>query len=135
MLCWTARINLLESAETARQVALTVGSMLRTAHQHVGRRVRRTIAYCDSVSTLRGLVRRSQTAALGLRLWQPVCLVPSSIVAASAENRLAGICPQLIAVPHDRAVVDGHLEMLKPETRRAYTEICRGECGRVPVGI
>lgn len=42
------------------------------------------------------------------------------------EEHLAGICRQLIAVPHDRGVADGDLvtlDVLKPETRRAYKEI------------
>lgn len=47
-------------------------------------------------------------------------------MAASAENHLAGVCRQLIAVPHDRGVADGDLvtlDVLKPETRRAHNEI------------
>lgn len=42
------------------------------------------------------------------------------------EEHLAGICRQLIAVPHDRGVADGDLvtlDVLKPDTRRAYKEI------------
>lgn len=42
------------------------------------------------------------------------------------EEHLSGICRQLIAVPHDRGVADGDLvilDVLKPETRRAYKEI------------
>ena len=42
------------------------------------------------------------------------------------EEHLAGMCRQLIAVPHDRGVADGDLvtlDVLKPETRRAYKEI------------
>ncbi|BCW20188.1 hypothetical protein NtRootA9_28960 [Arthrobacter sp. NtRootA9] len=42
------------------------------------------------------------------------------------EEHLAGICRELIAVPHDRGVADGDLvtlDVLKPETRRAYKEI------------
>nr|WP_251041551.1 MinD/ParA family protein [Arthrobacter sp. ISL-30] len=42
------------------------------------------------------------------------------------EEHLAGICRQLISVPHDRGVADGDLvtlDVLKPETRRAYKEI------------
>ncbi|CAH0267657.1 ESX-1 secretion-associated protein EspI [Arthrobacter sp. Bi83] len=42
------------------------------------------------------------------------------------EEHLAGMCRQLIAVPHDRGVADGDLvtlDHLKPETRRAYKEI------------
>lgn len=42
------------------------------------------------------------------------------------EDHLAGMCRQLIAVPHDRGVADGDLvtlDHLKPETRRAYKEI------------
>jgi MinD-like ATPase involved in chromosome partitioning or flagellar assembly len=42
------------------------------------------------------------------------------------EEHLAGMCRELIAVPHDRGVADGDLvtlDHLKPETRRAYKEI------------
>ncbi|APX02901.1 ATPase [Arthrobacter sp. QXT-31] len=42
------------------------------------------------------------------------------------EEHLAGLCRQLIAVPHDRGVADGDLvtlDHLRPETRRAYKEI------------
>jgi MinD-like ATPase involved in chromosome partitioning or flagellar assembly len=42
------------------------------------------------------------------------------------EEHLSGFCRQLIAVPHDRGVADGDLvtlDVLKPETRRAYKEI------------
>ena len=42
------------------------------------------------------------------------------------EEHLSGICRQLIAVPHDRGVADGDLvtlDVLRPETRRAYREI------------
>lgn len=42
------------------------------------------------------------------------------------EAELAGMCKQLVAVPHDGNVADGDqisLEALRPETRLAYTEI------------
>ncbi len=42
------------------------------------------------------------------------------------EDHLSGICRQLISVPHDRGVADGDLvtlDVLRPETRRAYREI------------
>lgn len=42
------------------------------------------------------------------------------------NEHLAGICRELIAVPHDRGVADGDvisLESLRPSTRRAYKEI------------
>jgi hypothetical protein len=42
------------------------------------------------------------------------------------EEHLAGMCRQLIAVPHDKGVADGDLvtlDVLKPETRRACKEI------------
>lgn len=42
------------------------------------------------------------------------------------EEHLSGICSQLIAVPHDCGVADRDLvtlDVLKPETRRAYKEI------------
>lgn len=43
------------------------------------------------------------------------------------EEHLSGICPELIAVPHDRGVTDGDLValdvLLEPGTRSAYKEI------------
>ncbi|WP_426763924.1 MinD/ParA family ATP-binding protein [Pseudarthrobacter sp. 1G09] len=52
--------------------------------------------------------------------------VSSRVDKDAIEEHLSGICRQLIAVPHDRGVADGDLvtlEVLKPETRRAYKEI------------
>lgn len=52
--------------------------------------------------------------------------VSSRVDKDAIEEHLAGICRQLIAVPHDRGVADGDLvtlEVLKPATRRAYKEI------------
>ncbi|WP_082071846.1 MinD/ParA family protein [Pseudarthrobacter chlorophenolicus] len=52
--------------------------------------------------------------------------VSSRVDKDAIEDHLAGICRQLIAVPHDRGVADGDLvtlDVLKPETRRAYKEI------------
>ena len=52
--------------------------------------------------------------------------VSSRVDKDAIEDHLAGICRQLIAVPHDRGVADGDLvtlESLRPETRRAYREI------------
>ncbi|WP_397427794.1 MinD/ParA family protein [Pseudarthrobacter equi] len=52
--------------------------------------------------------------------------VSSRVDKDAIEEHLAGICRQLIAVPHDRGVADGDLvtlEVLKPDTRRAYKEI------------
>lgn len=52
--------------------------------------------------------------------------VSSRVDKDAIEEHLAGICRELIAVPHDRGVADGDLvtlEVLKPETRRAYKEI------------
>ena len=52
--------------------------------------------------------------------------VSSRVDKDAIEEHLAGICRQLIAVPHDRGVADGDLvtlDVLKPETRRAYKEI------------
>lgn len=52
--------------------------------------------------------------------------VSSRVDKDAIEEHLSGICRQLIAVPHDRGVADGDLvtlDVLKPETRRAYKEI------------
>jgi len=52
--------------------------------------------------------------------------VSSRVDKDAIEDHLAGICRELIAVPHDRGVADGDLvtlDVLKPETRRAYKEI------------
>ncbi|MFJ6028770.1 MinD/ParA family protein [Pseudarthrobacter sp. NPDC092424] len=52
--------------------------------------------------------------------------VSSRVDKDAIEDHLAGICRQLIAVPHDRGVADGDLvtlDALRPETRRAYKEI------------
>ncbi|UKA74576.1 hypothetical protein LFT46_15625 [Arthrobacter sp. FW306-07-I] len=52
--------------------------------------------------------------------------VSSQVDKDAIEEHLAGICRELIAVPHDRGVADGDLvtlDVLKPETRRAYKEI------------
>lgn len=52
--------------------------------------------------------------------------VSSRVDKGAIEEHLSGICRQLIAVPHDRGVADGDLvtlDVLKPETRRAYKEI------------
>ncbi|WP_442863711.1 MinD/ParA family ATP-binding protein [Arthrobacter sp. FW306-06-A] len=52
--------------------------------------------------------------------------VSSRVDKDAIEEHLAGICRELIAVPHDRGVADGDLvtlEVLKAETRRAYKEI------------
>ncbi|SEP86177.1 MinD/ParA family protein [Arthrobacter sp. OV608] len=52
--------------------------------------------------------------------------VSSRVDKDAIEEHLSGICRELIAVPHDRGVADGDLvtlDVLKPETRRAYKEI------------
>ncbi|MFD5276407.1 MinD/ParA family protein [Pseudarthrobacter sp. NPDC058362] len=52
--------------------------------------------------------------------------VSSRVDKDAIEDHLAGICRELIAVPHDRGVADGDLvtlDALRPETRRAYKEI------------
>jgi MinD-like ATPase involved in chromosome partitioning or flagellar assembly len=52
--------------------------------------------------------------------------VSSRVDKDAIEEHLSGICRQLIAVPHDRGVADGDLvtlDVLKPDTRRAYKEI------------
>lgn len=52
--------------------------------------------------------------------------VSSRVDKDAIEEHLAGICRDLIAVPHDRGVADGDLvtlDVLRPETRRAYKEI------------
>jgi MinD-like ATPase involved in chromosome partitioning or flagellar assembly len=52
--------------------------------------------------------------------------VSSRVDKDAIEEHLSGICRRLIAVPHDRGVADGDLvtlDVLKPETRRAYKEI------------
>lgn len=52
--------------------------------------------------------------------------VSSRVDKDAIEGHLSGICRELIAVPHDRGVADGDLvtlDVLKPETRRAYKEI------------
>jgi MinD-like ATPase involved in chromosome partitioning or flagellar assembly len=52
--------------------------------------------------------------------------VSSRVDKGAIEEHLSGICRQLIAVPHDRGVADGDLvtlDVLRPETRRAYKEI------------
>lgn len=52
--------------------------------------------------------------------------VSSRVDKDAIEDHLSGICRQLIAVPHDRGVADGDLvtlDVLRPETRRAYKEI------------
>ncbi|WP_228404164.1 MinD/ParA family protein [Pseudarthrobacter sp. L1SW] len=52
--------------------------------------------------------------------------VSSRVDKDAIEEHLSGICRELIAVPHDRGVADGDLvtlNVLKPETRRAYKEI------------
>ncbi|KQR02918.1 ATPase [Arthrobacter sp. Leaf141] len=52
--------------------------------------------------------------------------VSSRVDKDAIEEHLAGICRELIAVPHDRGVADGDLvtlDVLKPETKRAYKEI------------
>ncbi|WP_240719939.1 MinD/ParA family protein [Pseudarthrobacter sp. NamB4] len=52
--------------------------------------------------------------------------VSSRVDKDAIEEHLAGICRELISVPHDRGVADGDLvtlDVLKPETRRAYKEI------------
>lgn len=52
--------------------------------------------------------------------------VSSRVDKEAIEDHLSGICRQLIAVPHDRGVADGDLvtlDVLRPETRRAYKEI------------
>jgi MinD-like ATPase involved in chromosome partitioning or flagellar assembly len=52
--------------------------------------------------------------------------VSSRVDKDAIEDHLSGICRQLIAVPHDRGVADGDLvtlDVLRPETRRAYREI------------
>ena len=52
--------------------------------------------------------------------------VSSRVDKDAIEEHLAGICRQLIPVPHDRGVADGDLvtlDALKPDTRRAYKEI------------
>lgn len=52
--------------------------------------------------------------------------VSSRVDKDAIEEHLSGICRELIAVPHDRGVADGDLvtlDVLRPETRRAYKEI------------
>lgn len=52
--------------------------------------------------------------------------VSSRVDKDAIEEHLSGMCRELIAVPHDRGVADGDLvtlDVLKPETRRAYKEI------------
>ncbi|RDV08125.1 MinD/ParA family protein [Arthrobacter sp. RT-1] len=52
--------------------------------------------------------------------------VSSRVDKDAIEEHLSGICRELIAVPHDRGVADGDLvtlDVLKPDTRRAYKEI------------
>ncbi len=52
--------------------------------------------------------------------------VSSRVDKDAIEEHLSGLCRQLIAVPHDRGVADGDLvtlDVLRPETRRAYKEI------------
>jgi len=52
--------------------------------------------------------------------------VSSRVDKDAIEEHLAGICRELIAVPHDRGVADGDLvtlDVLRPDTRRAYKEI------------
>lgn len=52
--------------------------------------------------------------------------VSSRVDKDAIEEHLAGMCRELIAVPHDRGVADGDLvtlDVLKQETRRAYKEI------------
>ncbi|MBT2534297.1 MinD/ParA family protein [Arthrobacter sp. ISL-48] len=52
--------------------------------------------------------------------------VSSRVDKDAIEEHLSGICRELISVPHDRGVADGDLvtlDVLKPETRRAYKEI------------
>ncbi|MDQ0031482.1 MinD/ParA family ATP-binding protein [Arthrobacter bambusae] len=52
--------------------------------------------------------------------------VSSRVDKNAIEEHLSGICRQLIAVPHDRGVADGDLvtlDVLRPDTRRAYKEI------------
>jgi MinD-like ATPase involved in chromosome partitioning or flagellar assembly len=52
--------------------------------------------------------------------------VSSRVDKDAIEEHLAGICRELIAVPHDRGVADGDLvtlDVLRPDTRRAYREI------------
>ncbi|WP_374724822.1 MinD/ParA family ATP-binding protein [Pseudarthrobacter oxydans] len=52
--------------------------------------------------------------------------VSSRVDKDAIEEHLAGICRELIAVPHDRGVADGDLvtlDVLRPETRRAYKAI------------
>jgi len=52
--------------------------------------------------------------------------VSTRVDKSAIEEHLSGICRQLIAVPHDRGVADGDLvtlDVLRPETRRAYKEI------------
>ncbi len=52
--------------------------------------------------------------------------VSSRVDKDAIEDHLSGLCRQLIAVPHDRGVADGDLvtlDVLRPETRRAYREI------------
>ncbi|MBX7444925.1 MULTISPECIES: MinD/ParA family protein [unclassified Arthrobacter] len=52
--------------------------------------------------------------------------VSSRVDKDAIQEHLSGICRELIAVPHDRGVADGDLvtlDVLKPETRRAYKEI------------
>lgn len=52
--------------------------------------------------------------------------VSSRVDKDAIEEHLAGICRELIAVPHDRGVADGDLvtlDVLKPGTRHAYKEI------------
>ncbi|OAE02755.1 ATPase [Arthrobacter sp. OY3WO11] len=52
--------------------------------------------------------------------------ISSRVDKQAIQEHLAGICRELIAVPHDRGVADGDLvtlDVLKSETRRAYREI------------
>lgn len=52
--------------------------------------------------------------------------VSSRVDKDAIEEHLAGICRELIAVPHDRGVADGDLvtlDVLRSDTRRAYKEI------------
>ena len=52
--------------------------------------------------------------------------VSSRVDKDAIEEHLSGTCRELIAVPHDRGVADGDLvtlDVLKPDTRRAYKEI------------
>ncbi|MEW1951441.1 MinD/ParA family protein [Pseudarthrobacter sp902506025] len=52
--------------------------------------------------------------------------VSSRVDKDAIQEHLSGMCRELIAVPHDRGVADGDLvtlDVLRPETRRAYKEI------------